>query len=133
MLKLATAAFAIVALTGCSSLTAADLAGSYAATTFTVTDGGTTEDLLAAGASLTIDLYEGTVTTGTLLIPGGAEDGTDLEADLIGSWRLEDSTVTFFQAADTFVRDMAFRAERGRLVGEGTFDGVTIRIVLERL
>lgn len=133
MLRLATAAFALVAITGCSSLTAAEMAGTYTATTFTVTENDATRDLLAAGATLTIGLYEGGVSTGMLLIPGGAEDGSDLEADLIGSWRIDGSTVTFFQEADTFVRDTPFSAEEGRLVGEATFDGAMIRVVLERL
>lgn len=94
--------------------------------TFTVTENGVTTDMLEAGASIGVILDRNGVTDGRLLIPG------EIDARLYGSWTLEDGVVRFSHEADTFVRDMEFRAENGRLVGEAVFDGVTIRVTLER-
>jgi hypothetical protein len=52
------------------------------------------------------------------------------DADLAGTWTLSGSTVTFNQAADTFIRDVEFEASENRLTGEGTFGEETIRLVL---
>jgi hypothetical protein len=100
--------------------------GDYAASTFTLRSGGTTVDLLALGAT----------TTGRLFVPGGDEDGSDLDANLDGTFLFDDSTdeVTFRHDADTFVRDVTFTASRaGRAVqleAEETFSDVTLRVVL---
>jgi hypothetical protein len=40
--------------------------------------------------------------------------------------------VEFAQTADTFVRDMPFRALRNRLRGEATFTGTAIRVTLTK-
>ncbi len=71
-------------------------------------------------------------TTGRLFVPGGAEGGGDLDADLTGTWTLDGSTVTFSQTADTFIRDATFTASRNRLTGEGVFQGLAIRLVLDK-
>jgi hypothetical protein len=109
-----------------------NVSGSYSAETFTVTTGAGTVDLLAQGAEVTVDLAADGTTTGHLFIPGGDEDGGDLEADLSGSWTLTDSTVTFSQDADTFIRDVEFTASENRLTTEGAFGEATIRLVLGR-
>ena len=69
-------------------------------------------------------------TTGRLFVPGGNEDGSDLDEDLTGTWSLSNSTVTFSQTADTFIRDAEFTATHDLLTGEGTFNGSTIQLVL---
>jgi hypothetical protein len=112
--------------------TSTDVAGSYAATTFTTTANGTTTDHLAAGASFALTLDPNGGTTGRLFIPGAAEGGGDLDADMVGTWTLSGSTVTFTQAADTFVRDMAFSVEQNRLRGDATFGDTRIRVVLDK-
>ena len=71
-------------------------------------------------------------TSGRLFAPGLGVGGTDFDIDLAGTWTLTDGTVTFDQTGDTFVRDVPFTAERNRLSGEGTFSGVTIRVVLTK-
>ncbi len=115
------------------SPTVENVAGSYSASTFTYrTDAGTT-DLLAAGAVVSIDLAEDGTTTGEIFVEDGGEGGGDLEADLAGTWTLEGSTVTFDQAADTFIRDLEFTADEDVLDGEDTFDDVTIRLVLTKV
>lgn len=126
-------AFSLALLAACSdALTVESVAGSYEATTFTVREGSTTEDLLAAGASINLTLTAAGTTSGRLFVPGGAEDGSDFDADLTGAWALSGKQVTFDHAADTFIRDMPFTADDGRLSGEATFSGATLRVVLER-
>jgi hypothetical protein len=109
-----------------------NVAGDYAATTLTTTSGGVTTNQLAGGASLTIALAPNGTTTGRLFVPGGAEGGGDLDADMAGTWTLTGSTVEFAQTADTFVRDMSLTAARNRLSGEATFSGTTIRVTLTK-
>jgi hypothetical protein len=115
------------------SPTVETVAGSYHATTFTATQGGIPLNLLLGGGSLTLTLHEDGTTTGRLLVPGGGEAGEDLDVDLAGTWTLTGSTVTFDQPnADTFVRDMAFTAERNRLSGEENFGDFAISVVLTK-
>ena len=107
--------------------------GQYAAVTFRTTDAGTVTDQLAQGATIAINLTANGTTTGRLFVPGGGEmPGTDLEADLAGTWALTNDTVRFSQNADTFVRDMAFAVGTNDLVGSATFDGVLIEVVLRK-
>ena len=113
-------------------VTVEGLAGTYEASTFTVTQGDVTEDLLAGGASITLTLNPDGSTTGQLFVPDGDEDGSDLTADLAGTWTLTGSQVSLEHSADTFVRDMVFTAAGGRLSGEATFGDAALRVVLER-
>jgi hypothetical protein len=109
------------------SPTVETVAGSYTASSFTLSSSVGTTDLLALGSTVDITLaIDGT----TLFVPGGAEDGSDLDVDLVGTWTLSGSTVTFNQTGDTFIRDVQFTAGRNRLSGEGTFSGTIIRLVL---
>jgi hypothetical protein len=119
------------------SPTVETVAGSYQATTLTATQGSTTVNLLQGGGSLTLNLLEDGTTTGRLFVPGAGETGGDLDVDLIGTWTLTGSTVTFDQPnSDTFVRDMSFTAERNRIRGEETFTSTggdfTISVVLTK-
>lgn len=109
-----------------------NIAGTYTATTFRTTSSAVTTDQLAAGSSFTITLSVNGTTTGRLLVPGGAEDGGDLDADMAGTWTLEGSTVRFAQAVDTFVRDMPFTASPNRLVGDALFGGTRIEFTLTK-
>ena len=108
------------------------VAGSYSAATFTAGSAVGTVDLLAIGALVSVTLEPDGTTTGRLFVPGGAEDGGDLDEDLTGTWSLSGSTVTFSQTADTFIRDAEFTATRDRLTGEGVFGDLTIRLVLTK-
>lgn len=109
-----------------------DVAGSYQATVFTTRDTSGITDWLARGSSFFLTLDTAGTTTGRLFVPGGTDDGTDLDADLTGTWALDGSTVTFDHPADTFVRDIGFRFSGGRLVVDTTAFGVTLRVVLEK-
>jgi hypothetical protein len=114
------------------SPTVENVAGSYTATTFTLSSVVGTINLLGTGAIVTLNLASDGTTTGRLFVPGGADDGSDLDEDLVGTWSLTDSTVTFEQVADTFIPDVDFVASANRLTGEGTFSGGTIRLVLTK-
>lgn len=110
-----------------------DVAGSYEATTLTVTKDGTTTDALAEGAFLDITLAEDGATSGTLGIPAGLSDSGDEERySLVGTWTVNGPTVEFDQEADTFVRDMSFEVVSNRLEGEETFGDETVQAVLTR-
>ena len=114
------------------SPTVETVAGSYTATTFTVSSVVGSVNLLAGGATVTLDLATDGTTTGRLFVPEGELDGSDLDADLTGTWSLTDSTVTFEQSADTFIPDVDFIASSNRLTGEGTFSGGTLLLVLTK-
>ena len=114
------------------SPTVETVAGSYTATTFTVSSVVGSVNLLAGGATVTLDLATDGTTTGRLFVPEGELDGSDLDADLTGTWSLTDSTVTFEQSANTFIPDVDFIASSNRLTGEGTFSGGTLLLVLTK-
>lgn len=124
--------------TGPDEIERSDVVGGYEATTFETTDDGQTTDQLAEGAELTVTLNSDGTTAGNLFVPGGAEDGGDLDASLAGTWTFDanSNAVEFVQSADTFVRDMTFTATREgesvQLEGEESFGGPTITVVLEQ-
>ena len=96
------------------------VAGTYQASTFTLTSFTGTIDLLLAGATVDATLAPDGTTSGRLFVPGGEEDGSDLDEDLTGTWTLSGQTVTFNQTADTFIGEAAFTAGRNTLTAEGT-------------
>jgi hypothetical protein len=106
------------------------VAGTYEASTFTLTSFSGTTDLLLAGATVDATLAPDGTTSGRLFVPGGEEDGSDLDEDLTGTWTLTGQTVTFNQTADTFIGEAEFTAGRNTLTAEGAFDGVNIFLQL---
>lgn len=125
----------IVGLAACDGPTLPtvdSVAGAYRATTFTVEQGGVTEDILAKGGLINLTLNRDGTTAGRLFAPGGGEDGSDFDADLTGTWSLTGTLVTFQHEADTFVRDVPFTVSDDRLSAEATFSGVTLRVVLTK-
>ena len=110
--------------------TATDVVGNYSATTFTTRDSSGTVNWLTQGALLNVVLAANDSTAGRLFVPGGADSGGDLDADLAGTWVLHGDTVEFDHAADTFVRDMPFVFKDNTLSGEATFSGATVRVVM---
>ena len=107
-------------------------AGDFGTLSFTTDDGSESIDWLAAGATLELRLTADGKTTGRLFIPGLDEDGGDMDEDLTGTWTLASNVVHFDHGADTFIRDMPFRVEGNRLVGEASFDEVKVRVELAR-
>lgn len=114
------------------SPTVETVAGTYTASTFTLSSPIGTVNLLAGGATVTMVLDADGSTTGHLFVPGGDDDGSDLESDLTGTWVLTGDTVTFQQAADSFIPDVQFIATANRLTGERTTTAGTIRLVLTK-
>ncbi|HSJ13932.1 MAG TPA: hypothetical protein VK939_05930 [Longimicrobiales bacterium] len=118
--------------------TAALVAGDYRAAQtvgaiiFTSTANGESIDWIAAGASLTLTLDLGGQLSGRLFMPGADENGGDFDENMAGTWRIEGGRIRFQQTADTFVRDMPFTFAGGALTGDATFDGVRVRLTLER-
>ncbi len=121
---------------GPDAITRDDVTDAFTAESLTATTGGVTTDLLAAGATLAITLDDAGTTTGRLFVPGGNDDGSDLDVSLDGTFDFDDATneVTFTQDADTFFRDLTFQAVRlngaVRLQGNDTFGGTAIFVVL---
>ncbi|HYF38257.1 MAG TPA: hypothetical protein VD930_01125, partial [Gemmatimonadales bacterium] len=114
------------------SPTVETVAGSYTATTFTLSSVVGEINLLSGGATVTMDLATDGTTTGRLFVPDVGTGGSDLEEDLAGTWSLTDSTVTFDQSEATFIPQIDFTASPNRLTGEGTFSGGTLRLVLTK-
>lgn len=95
--------------------------------TFTVTENGVTTDLLDGGSRIRLLLVETGATNGILVIPETTED------DLSGRWTLTGDVVRLDLSADTFLHGMDYQAGQGRLEAEGTFSGVTVHVVLQRV
>ena len=109
------------------------VAGTYEASAFTATSFSGTTDLLLAGATVDATLAPDGTTSGRLFVPGGDEDGGDLDEELTGTWTLTGQTVTFNQSADTFIREAEFIAGRNTLTGEDTVDGLSIFLQLVKV
>lgn len=67
-----------------------DVAGAYEAETLEFTEDGTTVDVLAAGGELTLVLDADGTATGDLFVPGGNEDGSDIDRQATGTWNFDD-------------------------------------------
>lgn len=109
-----------------------DVAGAYVATTFSVVENGVPTNELQAGAHVTITLASDSTTTGELFLPHANADSSDLTLDLSGTWTMQDRTVRFSNAADSFVRDMSFMVVGSALVGDYTNATTRVRLVLNR-
>ena len=109
-----------------------DVAGTYTATNFEVTTATGTTDLLAAGAEITLVLNLNGTTAGRLFVPGGNDDGSDLDADLTGTWSVASWDVHLQHSADTFLRDITLTWDDGTLTASETFGGARIDVVLRR-
>ena len=102
---------------GCSDpLTPGSIIGTYFASTFALS-GGATEDVLAAGGSLTITFSAGGTTSGVLFVPAAssASGGMDFTADMAGTFVLEGDSVILTQDADSFVRDLTWTVDGSRI------------------
>lgn len=123
----------------CSDSTSPDettIAGNYAATIFTTTPtGGSARNELQAGSTVVLTLNSTGTTSGHLHVAAnGAVPAFD--ADLAGTWVVNNNVVTFTQTADTFFRNMAFTVLRTGsqvlLVGDQVFSGTRVNLTLSR-
>lgn len=106
--------------------TMAEVAGDYQATQ--LTGGG--YDVLALGGSLDLTLGADGSLAGRLVIPPAA--GGPLDEDMAGTYTLTGNTLTFDQAADTFVRDATWTWSSGVITGTWTGGGTSASVRLER-
>lgn len=111
------------------SYTAAESLGAYRLITVT---NGEEIDWLARGAEITLTLRADGTTTGRLYAPGAGEDGGDFDVSLAGTFAVAGDVVEFEHEADTFIRDMPFRWEDGRLTGDRTFGAERVTLELVR-
>lgn len=128
---------AIAGLSSCSeSTSASSVAGSYSAIIFMTTGSSGQTNHLVAGSTFDITLDADGTTSGHLHIAASGGEPA-LDASMAGTWRQTGDVIDFTQAADTFVRDMAFRIERTGpnqlyLVGNQVFSGEQINVTLAR-
>ena len=122
----------VLALSACgdketTSVDTQALAGTYVATQFLATTGGTTTNILTSGGSATLVLNSDGTTSGRLFVPGLAD------ATLNGTWAMANSTdLDLNSTTDTFFRDMLFSVVGNTLVGDQTFNGTRIQIILTK-
>ena len=109
-----------------------NIAGDYRLQSLVTMNGGVWTDWRAAGAAFTISLALNGTTSGHLLIPGSDDGGGDFSVDMAGTWVLNDETVSFMQAGDSFVRDMAFDVGENRLSGDLTSGDYRVIAVLKK-
>lgn len=146
MRMLAPLVIVLLATLACNSGTEprsrAEFAGIYIATggtgvatrgvlTTTSTATGEVTDMLAQGASITLELNDDGTTTGHVYVPDPVNE--DLNADLTGTWTLSGTSITLDHTADTFLKDMTFGATGDALVAERTFQDVRVSVRLERV
>ena len=107
-------AFLSVAASGGCSTEPSEVSGTWVATVFNVTPSGEAPiDLLAAGATLTITIDAGNMTTGSLEIPAGVGGAEPFSASMAGTAIVTETTVRFIQDDDSFVPELVW--SRGAL------------------
>jgi len=140
VMKLSPIVVGIAAMIACGSDSAAPpsaLVGTYNAFTFTTTGSSGQTNQLSAGSTLTINLAANGSTTGHLHVVASGSNPV-LDADMAGTWTQTGNSVTFSQAADTFVRNMTFAVAPASssawdLVGNGTFSGTAVALTLRQV
>ena len=134
--KLWTLSLALAA--GCGeSLTPEDLIGTYVATEFTITLNSVPHDLLAGGATVTLELESGGTTSGAFHLPiTSGVNVTPIDDDLTGTFILRNGVVRLTQQADTYIKDFLFVAAGGQLRASQVIQSPTVtgnlRLVLSR-
>ena len=137
-MKFATRLLAVIALSGCSDpLTPEELVGVYQAVEFTIVLNGTPTNLLANGASVTLELKTDGTTEGRFVLPvtPGVQT-TPVDDDLAGTYTLQNGIVRLDQDADTYLRDFLFVAAENELRASQVISTPTIqgnlRLVLRK-
>jgi hypothetical protein len=126
--------FLAVALVSCTvgdpfAPTVDNVSGVYTAGRIVSADAAGVTDWMAAGGTLTLTLSSNGSLSGRLFLPGGGAGGGDLDANMAGSWLLIGHTVSFGQAAETFVRELDFLADKDRLAADRYF-GDSLRVIV---
>ena len=135
LLNALVACLALVVATGCRRPTDPDpLVGTWLATTFQVAPTGQPPvNMLAAGATLGLNVANNFVVAGTLIIPATVTGTMTFTADMAGTATRTDNTVRFTQNADSFVRDLTFLLVENRLEARSQVLGAnTYTVILTR-
>jgi hypothetical protein len=126
---------ALVACGGDSTAPNSTLAGTYVATQFVTTGTGGQTNQILAGSTVTVNLASNGSVSGHLHVVA-TNSNPALDADLAGTWTQTGNTVTFAQAADTFINNMTFdvvaNGNLWQLVGDQVFSGTRIQITLSQ-
>lgn len=129
----AAAAAVTLGIGGCGAdLGPEDVAGTYQATQWTLS-GAVDADALAEGGAITITLALDGTTRGTLIVPEALSDRGEYGVDLAGTYAVISGRVQFMQQAETFVRNLVWDVEDGRLTADGFFAGTEISVELSRV
>jgi len=111
----------------------AHVAGSYAATEWTITSVVADYDVLALGGHLTLVLHADSTTDGEFYIPAGAApEPQEQRVSMAGRWSLEGGVVRFTMDGDTYVRFVDWEVGDRTLSTEFMNGGWTVRTVLRR-
>jgi hypothetical protein len=121
-----------IALSGTWAASPGD-GGEFGAITFQADTADISRDMIAEGASIVLGLHPNGTTSGRFFIPVNVDGVPDFDADLTGTWTIEDGVVHLDHDADTFLRDMPFQLDGNRLVGDEQFGGVRVRLELQRV
>ena len=120
---------------GCSSTTTIprDTVVTYAAIMWMITEAGVETNALQAGATLDLELTEEGRASGTLFMPAAINNGTDLSADMTGTYTITEGILRFAQTADTFVREVGWDVDGQELIASEVVDGATVFVILSTL
>lgn len=111
-----------------TSPTVAQVAGTYRATTFTATTPLGVQDVLQSGGALTARFDIAGTVTGHVTIPTEA-----VNEDFAGTWTIVNGKVEINDVpTDIFVEDLSLRVAGNTLVGDDTFSGVRVQLVLAK-
>ena len=123
-----------LAVAGCGDTTGVSrqLVGQYSTQVFELDYGTFTEDVLAEGGYIDIDLRSNGSTTGTLFVPSTSAGEGDFLADLNGAWSRSGNVVRFSHSDDTFLNDVDFFVDGDALVADEIIGNVRVRVVLTR-
>ena len=112
------------------------LVGSYNAVQFVTTGSSGQTNQILAGSTLNINLMSDGSTTGHLHLAASGGNPV-LDADMAGTWTQTGNSVTFSQAADSFVRNMTWAiiasGSSWQLVGDQVFSGTRTQVTLSQV
>lgn len=135
--RLSLALVAAAALAGCGdddpTAPLGAVAGQYRPTAWTVTTGGTTTDVLAAGGQLPLYLDGSGGAGGRVIVPAGVAGDAAVDVSFDGPYDVRGGVVRIRSDEDVFVRDMPLTVQDTTLVGDATFGGARVRVTLARL
>jgi hypothetical protein len=125
---------AVVGVACSSPLTPGDLAGRYHATQFDATFGGTPYNLLARGATVTLELRDDGTTAGHFslpVVPGF--QSVPVEDDLAGTYEVRNNTVRLLTTdASAYLAGFYFNASKSAMSTNETSASASFLLTLER-